>query len=469
MEFLAPLWNYILPFLVILTILVFVHEMGHYAVARRNGVRVETFSIGFGPEIYGWTGRSGTRWKISAIPLGGYVKMYGDQDPASRPDHDRARAMTPVERAASFYYKSVGQRAAIVFAGPAVNYVFAVLVLGLLFATGGQSYTPAVIGKIAPGGAAAQAGLQSGDRFLRVNGTKIDRFEEVRQITALRPGERLPVVVERDGRRVATVLVPLRRSLQDSRGNEQIIGDMGATRLIPPVVGSLTTGSAAKEAGLKEGDRFVSIDGEKVQSFEDLQRFVSPNPGKALPVVVERGTDRLTLTVTPRPHEVKGEDGKLKTIGLIGVRAPPPTRRVLDIGSAFGAAVEETYSLTVTTFTAIGQMIVGTRTTKELGGPLRIAEISGDMAQLGLYAFVWFMGVLSLHLCLINLLPIPMLDGGHLLFYGIEAIRRKPLGERAQEYGFRIGLALVLTLMLFVTWNDLVHLRVVEFIKNLIT
>jgi regulator of sigma E protease len=291
----------------------------------------------------------------------------------------------------------------------------------------------------------------------------------VRQITALRPGERLPVVVERDGKRIATVIVPTRRSFPDKRGNEQIFGDFGATRLIPPVAGGVTPDSPAEAAGLKEGDRFLSIGGETVQSFEDLQRLVAPSAGKPLPIVVERGTERLTFTVTPRPQEIKGEDGQARTIGLIGVRAPPPTRRVLGIFEAFGAAVEETYSLTITTFTAIGQMISGTRTTKELGGPLRIAEMSGDMAQLGLYAFVWFLGVLSLHLCLINLLPIPMLDGGHLLFYGIEAIRGKPLGERAQEYGFRIGLALVLTLMLFVTWNDLVHLKVVEFIKNLIT
>lgn len=469
MEFLAPLWNYIIPFLIILTVLVFVHEMGHYTVARRNGVRVEVFSIGFGPEVFGWTGKSGTRWKFSAIPLGGYVKMFGDQDAASSPDHDRARGMTEQERSVSFYHKRVGQRAAIVFAGPAINYVFAVLVLGILFATGGQSYTPAVVGKVAPGGAAAQAGIQSGDRFLRVNGTSIDRFEEVRQITALRPEERLPVIVERDGKRIATVLVPTRRVFKDSRGNEQVIGDMGATRLISPVAGGVSAGSPAERAGLQKGDRFLSIGGQKVESFEDLRRLVSPNPGKPLQFTIERGTDRLKMTITPQPKEIKDRNGVARTIGLIGVRAPPPTRRVLGIFRAFGAAFEETYSLTVTTFTAIGQMIAGTRTTKELGGPLRIAEMSGDMAQLGLYFFVWFLGVLSLHLCLINLLPIPMLDGGHLLFYGIEAVRGKPLGERAQEYGFRIGLALVLTLMLFVTWNDLVHLKVVEFIKNLVT
>lgn len=469
MEFLSPLWNYIVPFLIILTILVFVHEMGHYTVARRNGVRVETFSIGFGPEIFGWTAKSGTRWKISAIPLGGYVKMYGDQDAASSPDHERARSMTAAERAVSFYHKRVGQRAAIVFAGPAVNYVFAVLVLGILFATGGQPHSPAVIGNVAPGGAAAEAGLRSGDRFLRVNGTAIDRFEEVRQITALRPGERLPVIVERDGRRIATVLTPARRTYKDKRGNEQVIGDVGATRMIAPVAGGVTDNGPAARAGIRAGDRFLAIGGEKVRSFEDLRRLVMPNPGKPLTIEVERGTERLTFTVTPDAREIKQPDGKMKTVGLIGVRAPPPTRRVLGVLTAFGAAVEETWSLTVTTFTAIGQMIAGTRTTKELGGPLRIAEMSGDMAQLGLYAFVWFLGVLSLHLCLINLLPIPMLDGGHLLYYGIEAIRGKPLGERAQEYGFRIGLALVLTLMLFVTWNDLVHLKVVEFIKNLIT
>lgn len=374
MEF---LWNYLLPFLAIVTILVFVHEMGHYYVARRNGVRVEVFSIGFGPEIYGRTDKAGTRWKFSAIPLGGYVKMFGDADVASTPGAGLVE-LTEEEKAVAFHYKPLGQRAAIVFAGPFINYVFAVVVLAGLFVFGGQPFTPAKVNEVLPDTAALDAGIKAGDLFVEIDGRRIERFEDVRQIVALSPGVRLKVVVLRDGKKVP-------------------------------------------------------------------------------------------LFITPRKFEITDKFDNVHVIGRLGVRGGIPVRTTHDPFTAVWRAVEETYNLTHVTFKAIGQMIAGTRTTKELGGPLRIAEISGDMAQSGLYAFVWFLGVLSLHLCLINLLPIPMLDGGHLLFYAIEWVRGRPLGDRAQEFGFRIGLALVLTLMLFVTWNDLVHLRVVEFFKNLVT
>lgn len=375
MELLNGLWNYVLPFLVILTVLVFVHEMGHYWVARRAGVRVEVFSIGFGREIFGWNDSAGTRWKFSLIPLGGYVKMFGDANAASA---GGVADMSPEERKVSFLHKRLSQRVAIVAAGPIANYVFAVVVLTGLFSVYGQPFTPAVVGAVLPESAAAEAGFQPGDRIIEIDGSRIERFEEVRQIVAMSPGVEMRLVVERGDREVALVATPKRTEMTDNFGNTHVIGLLGVTR---------------------------------------------------------RGVEF-------RRHDP-----------LTAVRR----------------AVEETISITGTTFKAIGQMFAGTRTTKELGGPLRIAQMSGQMAQGGLYTFLWFMGVLSLHLGLINLFPVPMLDGGHLLFYGFEAIRGKPLSERVQDYGFRIGLALVLTLMLFVTWNDLVHLKVVDFIRELVT
>lgn len=377
MDVLAALPNYLLPFLLVLTVLVFVHELGHYWVARRCGVRVEVFSIGFGPELFGWTDHAGTRWKFSLIPLGGYVRMFGDADPSSGPAA-AAGAMTDAERAVSFHHKSVGRRAAIVAAGPAANFAFAVVLLGLLFMTYGQPFTPAEVGEVRAGSPAAAAGLLPGDRVVAVDGGAVQRFEELQQYVRLRPGQTMAVTVERDGARRDLVVTPGRAEIEDRFGNVHVVGQLGISRS-----------------------------------------------------------------------------------GVAFVRHDPFT--------AVWQAGRETVALTSGTLTALWQMIVGSRTTDELGGPLRIAQMSGEVAQSGLTALVWFMAVLSINLGLINLFPVPLLDGGHLVFYAAEAMRGKPLGERSREYGYRIGLALVLTLMVFATWNDLVHLRVVEFFKGLVT
>jgi len=459
------IWQYVLPFLVILTILVFVHEFGHYWVARRNGVRVDVFSIGFGRELFGWNDKNGTRWKFSLIPLGGYVKMYGDADPTSFAPDEKVAKMDQGQRAQAFHHKKVWQRAAIVFAGPAINYVFAVVVLTLLFAIAGQPSTPAILGAVEPGSAAAQAGLQPGDKILRIGGQRIERFEEIRQVVAMHPGEKLAAEIERNGQPMTVTVTPRAVELTDKRGNVQVIGQISVLPVSPPILGSVEAGSAADQAGLKAGDKIVRIDGQPIDRFDDLRSLVSKRPGEPLSVEFERAGQLQTVVVTPRAVELADK----RVIGMFGVRGRTLDPVRLDPWGAFVAAVEETWALTRITGIAIGQMIDGSRSTKDLRGPAGIAEMAGDMAQNGFYAFIWFLGVLSLQLCLINLLPVPMLDGGHLLFYGIEAVRRRPLGARAQEYGFRIGLALVLSLMVFVTWNDLVHLRVVEFFVNLVS
>jgi regulator of sigma E protease len=377
MGFLTGGFDYIVPFLVVLTVLVFVHELGHYLVARWNGVRVEVFSIGFGPEIFGWGDRAGTRWKISAIPLGGYVKMFGDADPASMPGADFEH-MSAEEKAVSFHHKRLPQRAAVVSAGPLANFAFTVVLLAGLFATVGQPFTPPVVGQVQPGSAAQQGGMQPGDRILAIDGHHISRFEEVQQAVRLNSGVPMTLLLQRDGREVAATVTPKVTDITDRFGNHHRMGLLGVTR--------------------------NSVD------------YVRRSPG-----------------------------------------------------SAVYWAANETANLTTGTLTAVWQMIIGARGTDELGGPLRIAQMSGEVAQGGIVAVLWFMAVLSVNLGLINLFPIPVLDGGHLLFYAAEAIRGRPLGQRAQEYGFRLGLALVLTLMVFATWNDLVHLRVIAFIKGLVT
>ncbi len=377
MGFLTGGLSYIVPFLIVLTILVFVHELGHYLVARWNKVRVEVFSIGFGPELFGWTDRAGTRWKISALPLGGYVKMFGENDLTQGTESD-ARELTAAEKAVSFKHKRLPQRASVVIAGPAANFIFAVVAFALVFATVGQSVTQPIVGQVMPGSAAAAASLQPGDKFVAVDGTKIARFEQIQQIIGLNTGTTIPIVVARDGKDVA-------------------------------------------------------------------------------------------LTATP--HIVVDTDhfGNQHTIARLGVTAKAGTLVRLDPATASWHGVQQTWSITAGTLEAVWQMISGRRSGEELSGPVGIVRMSGEVATGGVIAVIGFMAVLSVNLGLINLFPIPVLDGGHLLFYVAEAIRGKPLGHRAQEYGFRLGLALVLTLMVFATWNDFARLHIVAFIKGLVT
>ena len=364
--FLQFLWVYVVPFLVVLTVLVFVHEMGHYLVARLNGVRVEVFSIGFGPELVGRTDRSGTRWKIASVPLGGYVKFFGDAGAASNTSGVQLASMDAAERAVSFNHKRLGQRTAIVLAGPAANFVFAIVLFAGLFVFVGRPSTP-------------------------------------------------------------------------------------------PIVDSVTPGSAAAEAGFAPGDRIVEIDGSEITRFQEMQRIVRLGLDRRLEVVVRRGGDEVVLTVVPRIVELKIA-GTTQRIGQLGIvnRSGREFERY-GVAEALWHASVETVAISGATLQAIGEMVVGTRSTDELGGPVRIAKFSGEFCQ-SLIACIGFAALLSINLGLINLFPVPMLDGGHLLFYSFEALRGKPLAERLQDLGIRIGFALVIVLFLFVTWNDLVHI-----------
>jgi len=377
MEHVAGLvWNYGIVFVLILTVVVFVHELGHYLVARRNGVKIDVFSIGFGKELVGWTDKAGTRWRISLLPLGGYVRMFGDADEASATADPRP--MTDEEKAVSFRHKRVGQRAAIVAAGPIANFLFAIAGLAIMFMALGQPVAEPVIGEVQPGSAAAAAGLKSGDRILAIDGTEIERFQDIQRIVRLEMERLLTLSVERDG-------------------------------------------------------------------------------------------NQFTVTARPRVIERKGLFGDLEKVPVLGISADQARMRVVHHGpgTALWASLRETESMVTSTFVGIGQMISGTRAADELGGPIRIAKGAGEAAQLGVPSVVFYTILLSLNLGLINLFPIPVLDGGHLLFYAIEAILGRPLGERAQEYGFRIGLFLVLALMVFATRNDIVSLPLWDVVKRL--
>ncbi|MEO0034684.1 MAG: hypothetical protein RLZZ501_707 [Pseudomonadota bacterium] len=369
-------WYYVVIFLAIITVVVFVHELGHYLVARANGVRVEVFSIGFGPELWGWNTKTGTRWRVALFPLGGYVRFFGDADAASTTAEPRE--LTEEEKSWSFQHKRLGQRAAVVAAGPAANLVFAVLGLAGLFMVLGQPVTE-------------------------------------------------------------------------------------------PVVGGVFPGTAAEAAGIQVGDRVVAINGRAVERFQDIQRIVRLEIEQPLELTLKRGDETLTISARPRVDLRKGLFGDMEKVPVLGVSANPASTRVIHHGpiSALGESLSETGAMVRATFVGIGQMISGTRNSDELGGPIRIAKGAGEAAQLGLSSVIYYTILLSLNLGLINLFPIPVLDGGHLLFYAFEAILGRPLGERAQEYGFRIGLFLVLALMIFATRNDIVALPVWDSVVRL--
>jgi regulator of sigma E protease len=350
--------GYIIPFLFVLTIVVFFHELGHFLVARWAGVKVLTFSLGFGPELAGFNDRHGTRWKVSAIPLGGYVKFFGDESEASTPSSELLANMTEEERAGSFHHKKVGPRAAIVAAGPIANFILAIVIFTALFTFYGKPNTSA----------------------------RVDQVE---------------------------------------------------------------ANSAAAAAGFQVGDVVTAIDGDAIESFSDMQRVVSVRAGEPLTFTIKRGDATLQLHGTPELREIKDRFGNTHRQGVLGItRATSPgdvTTERVNPATALWLGVKETW-------------FVIDRTAAYVGGPLRIAQLSGQVATIGIAALVQFAAALSISIGLLNLFPVPLLDGGHLLFYAVEAVRGRPLSDRAQEMGFRIGLGLVLMLMVFATYNDILHL-----------
>jgi regulator of sigma E protease len=363
--------GYAVPFLFVLTIVVFFHELGHFLVARWAGVRVLTFSLGFGPELVGFNDRHGTRWKISAVPLGGYVKFFGDDTEASTPSTETLASMTDEERKGSFHHKKVGPRAAIVAAGPIANFLLAIVIFTVMFTFFGKPSTTA----------------------------RVDKIE---------------------------------------------------------------ANSAAASAGFQVGDIVTAIDGAKIESFTDMQRIVAIHAGDKLGFTIKRGDQVVQLSGTPELREVKDPFGNVHRQGVLGITRQTAAGDVLtervDPATALWLGVKETWFVIERTLSYIGGVFTGREAADQVGGPLRIAQISGQVATIGLVALINLAAVLSISIGLLNLFPVPLLDGGHLLFYVVEAVRGRPLSERAQEMGFRIGLGLVLMLMVFATYNDILHL-----------
>ncbi len=362
--------TYIVPFVVVLTIVVFVHELGHFLVGRWCGIKVDAFSIGFGPELFAFTDGKGTRWRFAALPLGGYVKFHGDANGASMADDAAVSGMPEDERKVTFAAQALWKRASVVAAGPIANFILALVILtGVFYFAGRAVLTPRIDGVVA--------------------------------------------------------------------------------------------GSVAEAAGFKPGDLVLEIDGEKIGSFNDLQRIVTASPDRSLAFLIDRSGQGVRLTATPRLKEIVTPVGKSR-VGQLGIEAGGKrenwrmeTYGVVDSVKLAGA---ETWFVLSSTAKYLGALVIGRESTDQLSGPAGLAQASGEMAKLGMVAFLNLVAILSISIGLLNLAPVPLLDGGHLLFYAIEGIRGRALPEKAQEIGFRIGIALVGCLMVVATYNDILRL-----------
>lgn len=362
----VALW--IFPFLFVLTVIIFFHELGHFAVARWCGVKVDAFAIGFGKEIFGFNDKQGTRWKFCWIPLGGYVKFMDDANATSAvADSDALNELSEEEKSGAFHLKPLWQRAAVVAAGPIANFLLAIVLYAALFMTFGKQIIPSVVGEVIAGGAAA-------------------------------------------------------------------------------------------ESGLKQGDLIVEVDGTVIESFTDLQKVVRVSPGRELQMKINREGETRTVGVTPKLRESRDGLGNKVKLGLIGIKVPIGANRTVKSYGVLGGlqqGVKETYFITTATLKALKDLVLGRGDPSQLGGPIKIAQASKQAATASFATLINLAAVISIGIGLLNLFPIPMLDGGHLVFYGAEAIRGRPLSERTQEMAFRVGLSLVLMLMVFVTWNDI--------------
>jgi regulator of sigma E protease len=367
-QFVAVVVGNVLPALIVLTVVVFVHEMGHFLVARWCGIRVAAFSIGFGRELTGFTDRRGTRWKLSAIPLGGYVRFEGDDNAASIPDPQTLARVPPSERHGLFHFAPLWQRFAVVAAGPLTNFLLAILIFAAVFALVGRQH-------------------------------------------------------------------------------------------VLPVVGSVEAGSPAEQAGFQAEDQVLSVDGEDIDSFSDLQDIVMLSAEQPLEIVVDRQGELVILTATPERREISDIAGRTHRIAVLGIKSGAVDFRTDDPLTALSGGVSETVRIIERTLAYLGELVTGRESAEQLSGLIGIGQVSGAVASSGgIPGLVYLTAVLSVSIGLFNLFPVPMLDGGHLVFYLLEALRGRPLSPRLQDLGFRIGFALVIFLFIFVTFNDIANL-----------
>ncbi|MGH7206300.1 MAG: RIP metalloprotease RseP [Nitrospiraceae bacterium] len=439
-------------FLIVLGVLISFHELGHFLAARWMGVKVLKFSLGFGPKLAGRQ-IGETEYLVSAVPLGGYVKLFGEEE---------ADALTPEDRRRSFAHQRLPRKAFIVAAGPGFNFLLAYLIFTGWLSTGAPLFVPTFrdltpdVEALLPGSPADLAGIKVGDRIIRVNERDISTRSELLDAVEKSNGKQLTLDVRRDGQIKTILVTPQATTFQD--GGTEVVTYRIGTEETAPVITAVMNGSPAMAAGFQEGDRVISIEGRDIRTWSQMTGLVKENPNRPLRFEVMRGGRRLSLTVTPAAEKAV-MNGKPTEVGKIGISGPG--RSIVKVSSPLMAAfhgIQATWGWTELTIVGIYKMVAGEISSKNIGGPLTIANISGEAASQGASSVVFLIAILSINLGVLNLLPIPILDGGHLLFFGIEAILRKPLGERQREIAQQVGLLLLVGIMVFAFWNDIERL-----------
>jgi len=444
----------LISLVVVLGVLIFVHEAGHFLVARLFGVGVEKFSLGFGPRIFGKTvGR--TDYRVSAIPLGGYVKMVGEDPDCELPPED-----LPV----SFTHKNVYQRMAIVAAGPVFNLLLAVFIFFAFMSAFGMDGIRSVVRHVAPESPAAQVGFQVEDRIVAIDGHDAESWFDVRRALKGSDGEPLLFTVERGGELLDLKAVPVLKTTRDILGDEVEYYDLGISEwpLIEAVIGEVTQGFPAEKAGLRAGDRIATINGTSVNSWEQMRKAIAAADKNPLRLKIQRGGSDFEVEITPQLAVQKDPAGNKVERRLIGISSGKPSvpeelriRKRLSPAAAFTESLNRTWMIIDLTFRGISKMLTGTISSNNLGGPIMIAQMAGQQAKQSIGSLIYFMAFISINLAILNFLPIPVLDGGHLMFFFIEAVLGRPVNLRIREIATQTGMFILLALMIFVTWNDI--------------
>jgi regulator of sigma E protease len=436
-------------FLVVLGVLVAFHELGHFLAARWVGVKVLKFSIGFGPKIFGRQVGE-TEYLVSAVPLGGYVKLFGE---------DETEATTPDDRRRSFSHQDLWGKVLIVAAGPGFNFILAYLIFAGWLSTGSPLFVPtfrdlsADVEALIPGSPASVAGMEVGDHVVRVNGKEISTKTELLDLVSRSNGQPISLEIRREGQLKTLTATPVRVT-GDEASTDEPLYTIGIEEM-PALVTSVMHGSPASTAGLQPGDRVVAIEGHTIYTWAQMTTHVREHPETPLKFEVLREGTRITLTVTPASEKLT-VNGQTSEVGKIGISGPGRSlMRSDNVAEAVYQGLEATWGWTELTVIGLYKMVVGDISSKNIGGPLTIANISGEAASQGASSIVFLIAILSINLGVLNLLPIPILDGGHLLFFLIEGILRKPLGERQREVAQQVGLVLLVGIMIFAFWNDL--------------
>ena len=451
----------IISFVLVLGILILVHEFGHFIVARMSGVGVERFSIGFGPVLLRYRGKE-TEYCLSLVPLGGYVKMMGDDE---NPLEGGKTGTLDPKRA--FNLKPLAVRFLIVFAGPAMNFVLAVVIFSLVFMILGRPVAPTLIGRVVESGPVAQAGLKTGDRITAIDGRPVQYWEDVQRAAQNSQGGMLSLTVQQGaaGERKVGVTPALTKT-RDLFGDERQTWDIGARPYVPPSIGELVGGFPAQKMGLKRGDVIVSLEGKPVLSWDELAEGIQQRPGRPTRLEVKRGAETLAVTVVPNAVKERGPAGKEIEVGRIGIS---PSAGISFVRSnpiqAIREGLDRTVEVTVLTAVGLYKIVVGQLDRKNIGGPIQIAVTAGEQARQGVASLAFFTAVISVNLFLLNLLPVPMLDGGHLLFFLFEAVLGRPLSLRKREVAQQVGFGLLMLLMVYAVYNDLDRIGLFSFFR----